>query len=70
MAGNDRDAAQAQPDPIGPPGHSGGTYGERDISQAARRSQVRDQVGGADDAAVEEASPLRDDVNAKAATDL
>lgn len=41
MPGNDRDVTQGEPDPIGPPGHAGGTYAERDESAAAQRSSYR-----------------------------
>ena len=42
MAGTDPDAAAGEADPIGPPGHAGGTYGTPDTSNSARRSLIRD----------------------------
>lgn len=42
MAGRDRDVAQEEADPIGPPDHAGGTYGSRDEADLARRSELRD----------------------------
>lgn len=42
MAGRDRDVAQGEADPQGPPGHAGGTYGSRDEADLARRSELRD----------------------------
>ena len=42
MAENDPANAGGETDEIGPPGQVGGTYAERDESQAARRSLIRD----------------------------
>lgn len=67
MPGQNRDVAQEEADPIGPTDHAGGTYGHRDETDAARRSEYRQD--NAVDAGFQESDRLDLSPTAAAETD-